>query len=327
MILVFDHKQGDLSYRNGCLLVGQAGGSSRRVPVSQLELVVIHGSPVIAAGVWRELALAGVPVVLHGARGRASAILLGSGLAKQLPSRRRQHRCADDPACTTRLAAWFVESKLASQRIARDDLFSWLGKDNGACFSEYDRAHEAAVRSLAEADSTSTVMGIEGSASRAWFRLLAGALPQEWRFSGRNRRPPRDPVNAMLSLGYTLLAADVRQQLLAYGFDTSLGFLHSEYPGREGLVLDCCEPWRGGVDAMVLRLMQEKCLRPEDFYYRREEGCRLAKRARPVFYEAWARQREAWPGVDGSTRPLRQRIGGMAQSLRKRLGVENEDDG
>ncbi len=341
MMLVIDKKDSTIAFQTGCLLIEQPGESRRRIPVKQLEVVIIYGAAMVSAAAWRGLAAAGVPAILLASRGEQTVALLGAGLATQLPLRRMQHRCADDPACSARVAAWFVRRKLYSYRPLTELCLEWMGDEAAPRIESYAAAVDSALQALDEATEVSTVMGIEGYVARTWFQLLADILPEQWKFGGRNRRPPRDPVNAMLSLGYTLLWADVRHQLIAYGLDPALGFLHQDYPGREGLVLDYCEPWRSGVDAMVLALIQEGVVRPEDFYYREKEGCRLSKQARPMFYQAWAKQREAWPrwhgghdsedGADpaetGRTAPLRQQLGGMVQAFRQQLTEQEEKHG
>ena len=87
---------------------------------------------------------------------------------------------------------------------------------------------------LAGAPNTATVMGLEGTVAAAWWNWLGAVLPKHWRFAGRNRRPPRDPVNALLSLSYTLLGVEILKQVQ----EPALGFLHGIVPGRKSLVLE-----------------------------------------------------------------------------------------
>jgi CRISPR-associated endonuclease Cas1 len=84
------------------------------------------------------------------------------------------------------------------------------------------------------APSLDALMGLEGAAAARYFGLWATAWQQPWHFPGRNRRPPRDPVNALLSLGYTLALNPVGQQAALRGLDVSLGFLHAPHSGRPG---------------------------------------------------------------------------------------------
>ncbi len=136
-------------------------------------------------------------------------------------------------------------------------------------------------------------MGLEGSAAAAWYDHLKTHLPDTWNFTGRNRRPPRDPLNALLSLSYTLVANELRRAVHAHGLDPALGFLHQPYPGRESLVLDLLEPLRASADAFALHCLQQ--LTPEQFSYDPQQGCRLNQEGRAHYYGEWASSRLHWP--------------------------------
>lgn len=134
--------------------------------------------------------------------------------------------------------------------------------------------------------------GIEGYASKIWFDILSKVLHKRWKFTGRNRRPPKDPVNALLSLSYTLLVSVISKEVLR-GLDPGLGFLQEVYPGRNSFVLDIAEPFRPGVDAFVLGLLGD-ILTPDDFSVSDQEGCRLKKEGRGAYYKAWHLYQPAW---------------------------------
>jgi len=167
-----------------------------------------------------------------------------------------------------------------------------------------------------------SITGVEGQLAHAWFSLLSRYLDPQWHFTERNRRPPRDPVNALLSLGYTLTMSEIRQSVIGFGLDPSLGFLHQDYPGRESMALDVTEIFRSAVDCFVLQSLAEGLFSTDSFYYRSVEGCRLSKQARPCFFQAWASYRENWPrplaGQSSSGThyaPVREQITGQLMDL------------
>jgi CRISPR-associated protein Cas1 len=243
--------------------------------------------------------------------------MLGSGLATQLPLRRMQHRCAENPTHAAALAAWIVDCKLRSYHLPLARLRQALNEEGNHRCDAFAGIVEGSRKALSSTEEVAAVMGQEGYVARAWFTLLAESLPATWQFSGRNRRPPRDPVNALLSLGYTLLHGEARQIAIASGLDPSLGFLHQDYPGREALVLDICEPFRAGVDTLTIDLIFREAFHPQDFYYREQEGCRLSKMARPLFYQYWAECRENWPRAESDTPvSLPQSLRGFIQQFR-----------
>ncbi len=138
-------------------------------------------------------------------------------------------------------------------------------------------------------------MGVEGIAATTCFQIWRSALPEKWTFTGRNRRPPKDPINALLSLGYTIMGSEIGRAVNIKGLDPALGFLHTPQTGRESLVLDILELIRPEVDRFVIELINEK-LTLRNFKTNQQDGCRLNKNGRKIFYPAWA----AWLHSDES---------------------------
>lgn len=334
MILVIDRRGSTLRHQQGVLRLESPGEPVRRAPVAQLDLVVVHGNLMAETAAWRALANAGVPTVMLPARGRDAPAVLANGLATQLPMRRLQHRLADDPRRSLSVARWLVRQKLLGYDLPLGALGSRHQLD-AALAERFITRRDQAVASLDTAGDYGGIIGIEGQIAHAWFGLIAATLDPAWGFAGRNRRPPRDPVNALLSLGYTLVGTEVHQGVMSAGLDPSLGFLHQPLPGRESLVLDLTEIFRSAVDHFVLGWIHPEGPDQHHWVYREQEGCRLAKAARPAFYAAWAGRREQWPyairpeGADewpaGS---LREQINGWIERLRsemKRLAPDQEE--
>jgi len=130
-----------------------------------------------------------------------------------------------------------------------------------------------------------TILGLEGAGSAAYFRCLGKLLvdQEQWSFGGRVKRPPTDPVNALLSFGYSLLTNQVASAVQAVGFDQYIGYLHSSVYGRPALALDLMEEFRPIiVDSVVLSLLNNRMLGSQDFV--RELGAyRLKDGPRRVF--------------------------------------------
>jgi CRISPR-associated protein Cas1 len=146
---------------------------------------------------------------------------------------------------------------------------------------------------LTRASDLDTLRGLEGAAAAAYWAAFARALPPLWSFPGRRRRPAPDPVNALLSLGYTLLIAPASALLHEAGLDPQLGFLHGESRERPALALDLIEAARPLVDAFVRQLLVSRELLPEHFHVEAGES-RLTVEGRRVFYPRWYATAEAW---------------------------------
>ena len=124
------------------------------------------------------------------------------------------------------------------------------------------------IRRISEADSIPTLMGLEGQSAAVYFGVFGNLIKAEnITFNGRNRRPPKDPANVLLSLGYTLLENLIQTQVNIAGLDPYLGCFHSTEYGRPSLVLDLMEEFRPVlVDSLVLQVLNKKIIRHTDFY-------------------------------------------------------------
>lgn len=296
MILVIDKKDIIIRYKTASIYLERDNKQLQRVPIKQLALVVIYGNPMADVTVWRYLAFANVPVVMLASRGKQQSATITGTLATQLPFRRLQHKIANDQKNALNQAAYFLKLKFNSYTLSLTTLKLYYPvKDDE--LESFVRQQKRTIEKLESPKELYQLMGLEGQLAQAWFALLAKSLPYHLKFAGRNRRPPRDPMNSLLSLGYTLLGAEIHQLLIASGLDPSLGFLHQDSPGRESLVLDFIEIFRSGVDSFALQWLATTELDDSSFYFREEQGCRLSKATRPIFFKAWANYRQQWQQV------------------------------
>lgn len=185
------------------------------------------------------------------------------------------------------MARRIVENKVQNQ-IALIRSFRW-NQD------EYDhkndlREMERVLKSLKEKETSNEIMGVEGICSAIYFRAYGHMFRCKIEFHGRNRRPPKDPINVMLSLTYTFLTKEVAAVLEAESFETYLGFLHGIRYGRKSLALDLVEEFRQPVaDRLVLRLFNKQMMSEYDFDLE-EERVLLREKSFQKFcveYEKW----------------------------------------
>ena len=156
---------------------------------------------------------------------------------------------------------------------------------------------ESAKRDALSAKDKTMLIGYEGLASNAYFEVLPILIlnqKKEFTFSGRNRRPPRDAVNAMLSFAYTLIANDYIAALETVGLDPYVGFLHTLRPGRASLALDMMEELRAYLgDRFVLSLINKRQITSKDFLSQGDNGVVMTDKGKKVFISAWqARKRD-----------------------------------
>lgn len=130
------------------------------------------------------------------------------------------------------------------------------------------------------------LLGLEGTAARLYFKSYTGVFSPDWDFTGRNKRPPRDPVNALLSLGYTMLTREASRALYQVGLDPAFGFYHKVSSGRHSLACDLAELYRCQVDHLVYQLLDSGKLRRSHFGYQLN-ACLLTKEGRKIFFPAY----------------------------------------
>ncbi len=231
-----------------------------RVPVHTLDGVVCFGNVGMSPFLMGHCSERGLSVSFLTENGRFLARVCGAASGNVL-LRREQYRRADNPEATRDLAAAFVTGKLINtrtllQRMLRDH----RDKLDGAALDGVVNHLAENIHALAlPPESVDSVRGLEGDAANCYFGVFDHLLlhrPEAFAFSGRNRRPPLDRINCLLSFLYTVLYHDVRSALESTGLDPSVGFLHRDRPGRHGLALDLMEEFRPVlVDRLVLNLV------------------------------------------------------------------------
>lgn len=308
--LYIDRKDVELDVENGATVLRVAGTREGTVPLAGIERLIVRGSATLSARLLAELWRQGVGLlVVSGRRNEPTARLLGRPHS-DVRLRLAQYELMRNEEQRTLFAHRLVAAKLRGQllllrtaREQRPDLRLELTRGLAAL----ETARERLVDGAAVA-RRSALFGLEGAAASAYFEAFAALFAPSLGFSGRNRRPPRDPVNAVLSLGYTLLHFEAALAAHCAGFDPLLGIYHEPAFGRESLASDLVEPWRPRVDGWTWALFRERTLRLEDFATA-EGACLLGKAGRMRFYTAW----ESHAGI------LRRALRRQCAGLRRRL--------
>lgn len=290
--LLLDRAELEIRADGDALALYEQGSRSGTVPLKLLERVVIQGARTrLDSGVLLKLAEAGAAVLLLSPRAsRRVAVVLGPRHNDAALRVAQARRVTDDGFCAE-WARQLVAAKLRRQHRLLIVAEQRRPDQRKAVFdarATLDRIAAQIAPQGAPAPSTATLRGLEGSAARAYFQGLAALFPPALNFCGRNRRPPRDPVNACLSLAYTLLHFDAVRAAHMSGLDPLLGFYHRPAFGRESLASDLIEPLRPLADEWVWQLFAARTLREEHFTA--DKGaCLLGKAGRGRFYVEWER--------------------------------------
>ncbi len=218
-----------------------------RVPVHTLAGIVCFGNVLCSPFLMGFCAERDVTISFLTENGRFLARVKGP-VSGNVLLRREQYRMADDMDRSARMAGNMLTGKLANCRtVLRRALRDHATKINDAEVGEAVKRLGHSLESLQVGAVLNTLRGIEGEAAHTYFSVfdhLITSQKESFRFKERNRRPPLDRVNCLLSFIYTLLMHDVRSALESVGLDPAVGFLHRDRPGRPGLALDIMEEFR-----------------------------------------------------------------------------------
>ncbi len=265
-----------------------------RIPIINIESIITFGYIGASPGLMYLCASHGVSLSFLSPRGRFIARMQGPVHGNVL-LRKAQFLANDNKNQSLHMSKLFIAGKIQNCRSVLRRYIRDYGADE-----QVERACKVLERSKSKAlsaDCASMLLGIEGDAANTYFGVLNKLIlnqKNDFPFSGRNRRPPKDAVNAMLSFVYTLLANDVAAALEAVGLDPCVGFFHTIRPGRFSLALDVMEEFRAYLaDRLVLSLINRKQVTKRDFIMQGDRGILMTEGGRKTVLTAWQnRKRE-----------------------------------
>jgi CRISPR-associated protein Cas1 len=284
-VLVVQTAGAQIGQRGDQIVVSVKGEESRKLPGHQLRAIYCYGAVQITAQAVETCLDLGIDVAYFSPAGRFLGLLRGLP-ASGTDARRGQYRLFEQEGIRLHLARESIRAKIHNQRVMlmrNGDVPERVLKLMAGFRDQTERA-----RDLTE------LLGIEGTAAALYFEQFASMLKRadelNFDFNGRNRRPPRDPVNALLSLGYSMLAKELTGVCHAVGLDPFLGYLHQPRYGRPALALDLMEEFRPlTADSVAISLINRGELGPEDFI-KSANGTFLNEAGRRRFWEAWFRR-------------------------------------
>lgn len=243
-----------------------------RLPVHMLQGLVCIGRVSVSPQLLEMCALNGITVSYLSANGRFLARFEGP-ISGNVLLRREQYRRTDDPVRCAPIVRHMLIGKVRNQRAVLARGWRDYGDDlsDSVSFQNALKRLKRIEGALLATEETDILRGLEGEAAQAYFSVFDQLIrPEEpkLRFRNRNRRPPLDAFNALLSLLYTLLTHDCRSALESVGLDPAVGFLHRDRPGRPSLALDLAEEFRPLLaDRLALSLINRQQLGIRDFRF------------------------------------------------------------
>ena len=276
--------------RHGCVLgkeserfvIRYQDEPQQEIPAIHVDQILVFGNAQITTQAMQFSLQKHIPIFLLSGQGRYFGVV-DSFNTEPVLLHREQFLRADDNGFCLKLSTAIVQGKLANSRVI---LRRFARNHNASALIQAAKQLGSIIKQLGNADQLDTLRGYEGNAACIYFQAFAKVLAPHWNFQNRNKQPPADPVNAMLSYGYTLLFYNIYTLLHARGLNPQVGFLHPIRQGHPALVSDMMEEFRAIIiDSVVFNIALNNKLRPEDFILSRhgDEACLLNNEARKFF--------------------------------------------
>lgn len=313
---------GQMGREGESLVFRGEGGEKQTIPLVGIEGVFVHGSATLTTPALCMLMERGVRIHYLAGNGRYIGSA-GPAAKGQVEVQAAQLEVSRDPLQKDFLAQAFVVGKILNQYAVLMRYADYRKGDSGPIRKASACLHRMALNAAA-GETAEKAMGFEGAAAAVYFGQFPNLLITPWAesFKGRNRRPPQDPVNCLLSFGYSLLQSKVVEACLEKGFDMETGFLHETYRGRPALALDLMEEFRPvAVDRLVLAVLNQSILPKNSFEDEGKNGLRLRSLARQRFIREFEEtmKKTVRNALTGKALALSEAIACQAQQLKSAI--------
>lgn len=274
------------------IVIKEEQNTLQKIPIHSIAAIYCFGQAKVSPGLMAHCSENDVNLAWFDLFGRFQARIQGRQSGNVL-LRRAQYRISDNnPVDIAKniIAAKIQNGRNVLQRHIRNN------GDNEEV-SRVIGALRFSIEQAGNAKSVEQLRGIEGEAAAQYFsvfqHLIKPSLQDEFVFTGRNRRPPRDAINALLSLLYAVIGQDVSGALNAVGLDPQVGFLHADRPGRDSLAQDILEEFRAYLaDRMAVSLINKQQIKARDFETEASGAVKLKEEARKTLYAAWQQRKQ-----------------------------------
>lgn len=263
------------------------------IAFTYLSSIVISAKTQLHSHVLLACASRGIPVIILDPRSCESHAQYIPPSSKVVHRKIKQFEVLDQDG--RRLG--YAKQLVYSQALQQYKLLRYWFKNREIEQTNQDQLIErlkTIIKMINTCQSLEQLRGLEGASAKIIFYTMSLLVPAWCKFKGRNRRPPRDPINVLLSLSYSLIYAECTRALTAHAIDPMLGFYHEPVHGRYSLACDLTERIRTDIEKWVIQLILEEHLRPLHFTSSEQYPCVLNKEGRAIFYPLWERRFKVW---------------------------------
>lgn len=263
------------------------------IAFTYLSSIVISAKTQLHSHVLLACASRGIPVIILDPRSCESHAQYIPPSSKVVHRKIKQFEVLDQDG--RRLG--YAKQLVYSQALQQYKLLRYWFKNREIEQTNQDQLIErlkTIIKMISTCQSLEQLRGLEGASAKIIFYTMSLLVPAWCKFKGRNRRPPRDPINVLLSLSYSLIYAECTRALTAHAIDPMLGFYHEPVHGRYSLACDLTERIRTDIEKWVIQLILEEHLRHPHFTSSEQYPCVLNKEGRAIFYPLWERRFKVW---------------------------------
>lgn len=267
-----------------------------RIPLHNLQAIITFGYTGASPALMGACAQRNIDLSFMSGNGRFLARVTGE-VKGNVTLRKQQYRISDDREASVQIARNFILGKVYNSRwILERAIRDYAMRLDTEMIKRKSLFLAQSLEKIRKCESAEELLGLEGEAASVYFSAFDEMILQQkedFYFHGRNKRPPLDNVNAMLSFGYSLLAGMCGAALEAVGLDPYVGFFHTDRPGRMSLALDLMEEFRSVmVDRFVLTLINKKIIKEKHFIEKENGAVIMTEEGRKVFLSSWQSRKQ-----------------------------------
>ena len=252
MSYIYICEQGtNIGYTSGRLTIDYKDGMKKSLPIEPIEAIEIFGNSQISSQCMKNCLIRGIDISFYSSNGSYFGKLSSTNHVNT-SRQRQQARLYENMDFRIRLARRIIKAKVSIQVV----ILRRYSKNSNADIDDKIKQIKIIERKIETADAIDILMGYEGLAARVYFSALDMLIDKDFHFTGRSKRPPKDPFNSMISLGYSILLNEIYGKLQAKGLNPYFGFVHSDREKHPTLASDMMEEWRAViVDTTVMSMI------------------------------------------------------------------------
>lgn len=317
MIIYLTSQGSKVSVDQGRMIIESKDGVKKSIPKEQIDSISCFGSINFTSSALSHCLTRAIPVSFFSTRGKYFGKLYTTSHSN-IARLKQQVRFSEDPDFSLTLSKSIVLAKVNNQlTILRRN------KDQTNLGNEINSIN-ILRKKINQAKAINELIGYEGTISKYYFAALSKILPEEFYFKGRNRQPPKDPFNSLISLGYTILLNEISGQIESVGLNPYCGFLHQDRQSHPTLASDIIEEFRAPiVDSLAIKLCKNK-FNKDDFQYQ-GQGCFLKDQTLKIYLDQLEKKMNSQQNYRNDQKPMtfRKTIGLQARDMVRAIEEEN----